>query len=108
MQTIAPVLLGLTTPITLGTGAIVSLATASVSGAVNLFWLLKWNQRVKDQRKLAAKQYSGDELEAIDAPLRKEFGKAHGLSLLFNLTNALSTLAYGIYLSKGIFRYIPK
>lgn len=108
MQTISPIILGLTSPIALSTGALVSLATASCSGAINLFWLLPWTQRVKEDRKKVAKELTGEELEAVDGPLRKEFGKSHGLSLLFNLTNVIGTLAYGIYLSKGIFKYIPK
>lgn len=108
MQAISPIILGLTAPIALTTGAITSLVAASISGAVNYFVLLPVTQGIKEERKKVAKEYSGDELELKDAPLRKSFGQSYGLSLLLNMTNVLGTLAYGIYLSKGIFKYIPK
>lgn len=108
MQTASPIILGLTAPFALTTGAITSLVTASVSGAINYFFLLPRTQKIKEERKKVAKEFSGDELEAKDAPLRKSFGQSHGLSLLFNMTNVLGTLAYGIYLSRGLLKYVPK
>lgn len=108
MQAISPVILGLTAPIALTTGAIASLVTASVSGALNYLVLLPVTRGIKEERKKIANELSGEELELKDAPLRKSFGQSHGLSLLLNMTNVLGTLAYGIYLSKGVFKYIPK
>lgn len=108
MQSISPLILGLTAPMHLQWAPLITLTTASISGCLNLFWLLPWTQRVKADRKRLSKELSGDELEAKDAPLRKEFGKSHGLSLLFNLTNVLGMLAYGCYLAKGLIKYVPK
>ncbi|CAI4053697.1 hypothetical protein N7582_005788 [Saccharomyces uvarum] len=108
MQAASPVILALTAPIALTTAPLTSLVVASVSGLTNLFWLLPWTHRVKELRKDAAKKYSGDELEAKDSVLRKEFGKSHGLSLLFNLSNVCGMLAYGVCLSGGLLRKIPK
>lgn len=108
MQSFSPLILGLTAPMPLQMGPLVSLAAASVSGCLNLFWLLPWTQRVKEQRRKVQQELSGEELEARDGPLRKEFGKSHGLSLLFNLTNVIGMLAYGCFLSKGLLKYVPK
>lgn len=108
MQAASPVILALTAPIALTAAPLTSLVVASVSGLTNLFWLLPWTHRVKELRKDVAKKYSGDELEAKDSVLRKEFGKSHGLSLLFNLLNVCGMLAYGVCLSRGLLRKIPK
>ncbi|EGA60119.1 YPR098C-like protein [Saccharomyces cerevisiae FostersO] len=104
MQAASPVILALTAPIALTTGPLSSLVVASVSGLTNLFWLLPWTHKVKEQRKNIAKKYTGSELEAKDAILRKEFGKSHGLSLLFNLSNVCGMLAYGVCLSGGLLK----
>ncbi|AET38318.1 Tmh18p Ecym_2605 [Eremothecium cymbalariae DBVPG len=101
-QTAYPLILAATGPVALTSGAMTSLATASVTGAVNSFWLLPWTQRIKKERKALAEKSSGDELEARDAPLRKEFGKAHGLSLLFNMIHVISMASYGVILSKSL------
>ncbi|CAI1778823.1 hypothetical protein SEUBUCD646_0P03660 [Saccharomyces eubayanus] len=108
MQAASPVILALTAPIALTAAPLTSLVVASVSGLTNLFWLLPWTHRVKELRKDVAKKYTGDELEAKDSVLRKEFGKSHGLSLLFNLSNVCGMLAYGVCLSRGLLRKIPK
>ncbi|KAM3161890.1 hypothetical protein ACU8KH_04006 [Lachancea thermotolerans] len=108
MHSISPLILGLTAPMPLQAGPLISLITASLSGCLNLFWLLPWTRRVKEERQKVAKELSGEELEAKDAPLRKEFGKSHGMSLLFNLTHVVGLAAYGFYLAKGLIRYVPK
>lgn len=63
---------------------------------------------MKEDRQKIAKELSGEELEAKDAPLRKEFGKSHGMSLLFNMTHFVGLAAYGYYLARGLLRYVPK
>lgn len=110
MQGVSPILLALTSPMTLAMAPAVALSAASVSGLINLFWLLPWNRKVKEQRLIVKEKYKDDpeQLEKVDAPLRKEFGKSHGISLLFNLTNMVSMLVYGVYLSKGLLPFIPK
>ncbi|AGO10216.1 AaceriAEL317Cp [[Ashbya] aceris (nom. inval.)] len=108
MQTVAPIVLGLTAPYPLATPTLATLLPATATGAVNLFWLLPWTRRVKRERREAAKHLSGDELEAVDAPLRKEFGRSHGLSLLFNMLHTASLLAYGVFLSKRLFKYVRR
>lgn len=84
------------------------LTAASACGLANLCWLLPWTRRVKEERKALSSRLHGDELESNDAPLRKEFGKSHGLSLLFNMGNAACMLAYGVYLCRGLLKYVPK
>lgn len=71
-------------------------------------WLLPYTRRIKEERKALADRVKGDELETLDGPLRKEFGKYHGLSLLFNLANCCGMLAYGVYMCRGLVRYVPK
>ncbi|SCV04444.1 LANO_0G10242g1_1 [Lachancea nothofagi CBS 11611] len=108
MQSVSPLILGLTAPMAMQMGPLVSLASASVSGCLNLFWLLPWTRRVKEQRQQLAQELQGEELEVQDAPLRKEFGKSHGMSLLFNMTHVAAMLAYGCFLVRGLTRYVPK
>ncbi|SCU82143.1 LADA_0C03268g1_1 [Lachancea dasiensis] len=108
MHAVSPLILGLTAPMPLQTGPLVSLVSASVSGCLNLFWLLPWTRRVKEERQALAQTLQGDELEAQDAPLRKEFGKSHGLSLLFNMTHVIGMFAYGCFLARGLIRFVPK
>ena len=109
MQGFSPMLLALTAPMPLTMAPAIALSAASVSGLINLFWLLPWNRKVKEQRWAIAEQYKNDpaKLEQYDAPLRKEFGKSHGISLLFNVSHVASILVYGVYLSKCL-HYIPK
>lgn len=108
MQSVSPIILALTAPFTLHGAPLAALATASISGLSNLCWLLPWTRRVKEERKGLAARLSGEELEAYDAPLRKEFGKSHGLSLLLNLANVCGMFAYGVYMCKGLIKYVPK
>ncbi|SCU97189.1 LAFA_0G10242g1_1 [Lachancea sp. 'fantastica'] len=108
LQAFSPLLLGLTAPMPLQAGSLVALASASLSGCLNLFWLLPWTRRVKEARHRLADTLQGEELEAQDQPLRKEFGKSHGLSLFFHTTNVVAMLAYGVLLTRGLIRYVPK
>lgn len=108
MQSFSPALLALTAPFALTTGSVAALAAASVGGLANLCWLLPVTRRIKEERKAVAERLKGDELEAADEPLRKQFGKYHGMSLLFNFANVCGMFAYGIYLCRGLVRYIPK
>lgn len=110
MQGFTPIALALTAPMPLTMAPAVALSAASASGLINLFWLLPWNRRVKEQRLALKEKYKDDpeELEKHDAVLRKEFGKSHGISLLFNVSHVISMLAYGIYLTKGLLHFIPK
>ena len=100
LQSIAPLFLAASTPVS-GSYIIYSiLSFASITGMTNLFWLLPWARSVKEQRKVVAEKFEGDELAKKDAPLLKEFGKAHVLSLLFNFLNIVSMATYGYFLSE--------
>lgn len=114
IQSLAPALLFLTLPsksILYTKAPLISLAVCAASGLANLVWLLPWTRKVKEQRKHLAQKYSAEDqkhlLEIEDAPLRKEFGKSHGLSLLFNLTHCVSLTVYGAYLVK-LLKFVPK
>lgn len=110
LQSVSPVVIGLTAPVALSTVGITTLAVSSVGGLTNLFWLMPWTRKIKEERLVVREKYKDDPelLEKHDAPLRKEFGKSHGLSLLFNVTHIAGLLAYGVVLSRSISRYIPK
>lgn len=105
-QSVAPVLIGLTAPYTLTTGALVTLGTAVVGGLTNLLWLLPATRKIKEARfKL---EDEGKEESPEHKELSKKFGKIHGLSLLFNLVNFTALTTYGFILTKNIIRYAPK
>lgn len=113
MQSVTPVALALTLPFPLATPAYYALGTSSIMGLVNLYGLLPWNKSIKIkrqdlQKKLDVGQLTKDQFDSLDTPLRKEFGKAHGLSLLLNMGHILAMLTYGCYLTSGFLHYIPK
>ncbi|QLQ78822.1 hypothetical protein HG537_0B01700 [Torulaspora globosa] len=108
MQSFSPAVLALTAPFVLTSGPMAALATASVGGLANLCWLLPLTRKIKEERRAVADRLKGDELEAADEPLRKQFGKYHGMSLLCNLTNVCGMLVYGVYLCRGLITHIPK
>ncbi|AMD18811.1 HBL091Wp [Eremothecium sinecaudum] len=108
METFTPILLAVTSPVALSAVSKASIATAAASGGLNLFWFFPWAHRVNQERRHAAASLKGEELEEVDAPLRKEFAKAHGLSMFANLTYVLGMTVYGVAFSYGLFRYIPK
>ncbi|CAB4252070.1 similar to Saccharomyces cerevisiae YPR098C Protein of unknown function, localized to the mitochondrial outer membrane [Maudiozyma barnettii] len=110
MQGFSPMLLALTAPMPLTMAPALALSAASASGLLNLFWLLPWNRKVKEQRLELKTKYKDDpeKLEELDKALRTEFGKSHGISLLFNVSHVISLIVYGVYLSKGLLHFIPK
>lgn len=113
MQSLSPVALALTLPIPLATPAYYALGSSSIMGLVNLYGLLPWNKSIKIKRQNLQKKFdrgqlTKDQFDTLDTPLKKEFGKAHGLSLLFNMGHILAMLAYGCYLTSGLLYYIPK
>ncbi|CCD22645.1 Tmh18p NDAI_0A04900 [Naumovozyma dairenensis CBS 421] len=112
LEAISPLILALTSPFSLTQGPIITLTMATLSGLTNLCWLLPWTRSIKEERKDIAENFKIDKdlkkFEKLDAPLKKEFGKSHGLSLLMNMTHTLSLLAYGVLFSRGIFKYVPK
>ena len=113
MQSVAPVALALTLPVPLSTPGYYVLGTSSIMGLINLYGLLPWNRLVKIkrhdlQKKFEMGQLTKDQFDSLDAPLKKEFGKAHGLSLLFNMGHILAMFTYGCYLTSGLLHYIPK
>ncbi|KAH3902920.1 uncharacterized protein SCODWIG_03206 [Saccharomycodes ludwigii] len=104
-QTLIPIALYLTYPLpisTAGNTIKALLSIASITGLANLAWISPWCQEIKEKRSKV------EEASAEDLALRKEFGKAHGLSLLFNLSHAVSLLAYGVLFTRKVFKYIPK
>lgn len=111
-QSITPVLIGLTAPYALTTGAYISLGVTSISGAINYFGLLPWTHRVKEKRfALEAKEGKDCREEPISpemASLNKEFGKSHGLSLLLNMASFIGLTSYGFILTAGLLRTIPR
>lgn len=108
MQSVTPLILLFSAPFQLAKIPVTALVAASISGTTNLFWLLPRNSKIKEERRALASRLEGEELEAFDKDLRRKFRKAHGLSLLFNFSNAASMLVYGVYLTKGFLRYVPK
>ncbi|CCE65746.1 hypothetical protein TPHA_0M01710 [Tetrapisispora phaffii CBS 4417] len=108
MQTVTPVILGLTSPVALSKGSITCLLTAVASGLVNFVYLQPKSHKIKEERHALAARLEGKELMAFDEDLKKSFGRTHGISLLFNFTNNASMLVYGVYLAKNLLRYIPK
>ncbi|GCE99196.1 hypothetical protein ZYGM_003501 [Zygosaccharomyces mellis] len=108
LQSFSPWVLALTAPFKLTTGPTSLLTSASICGLANLAWLLPWTRRVKEERKSLCSRFEGEDLERYDAPLRREFGKSHGLSLLFNMGNAVCMFVYGVYLCRGLLKYVPK
>lgn len=113
MQSISPIALALTLPAPLAAPAYYALGGATMSGIINLYGLLPWNRSIKVKRhilqdRLDKGQITKEQFEKFDSPLKKEFGKAHGLSLLVNMGYTVAMLTYGCFLTTGMLRYIPK
>lgn len=113
VQSVTPAALALTLPIPLVAPAYYALGNASIMGLLNLYGLLPWNKSIKMKRRalqdrLNKKQLTQEQFDSFDTPLKKEFGKAHGLSLMVNMGHILSMLVYGCYLTAGLLHYIPK
>ncbi|KAG5420959.1 hypothetical protein I9W82_000049 [Candida metapsilosis] len=88
-------------PFTLGT-----LAIASLSGLVNLFYLEPKCRGIKEERiKLTAigkeKKDNGEPTDEMQA-LTASFGRWHGLSMLINNLSVLSLTVYGLTVAKGL------
>lgn len=99
-------LIGLTAPYALTTGALVTLGTAVIGGLTNLLWLLPSTRKIKEARFKLEDEGKEDSVEHKE--LSKQFGKIHGLSLLFNFVNFAALTTYGVILTKNIIRYVPK
>lgn len=113
LQSVSPMALALTLPVPLAASAYYSLGVASIFGFVNLYGLLPWNKDIKEKRHILQKRLDQGEItkeqyDTFDEPLKKKFGKAHGLSLLVNMGHIMAMLSYGCYLTSGLLRYIPK
>lgn len=106
-EAVAPILIGLTAPYALTTGALVTLGAAVVGGAANAFWLLPVTKSLKEQRWALEHEGKGPETEEHKA-VTKQFGKFHGVSLLFNAVNFVALTTYGFILTKNIIKYVPK
>ncbi|KAG7660680.1 uncharacterized protein J8A68_005797 [[Candida] subhashii] len=106
-QTLAPIILGLTSPIKTcrkGLGAV--LAVSSVAGALNYFVLLPICKGIKEERNQLVEQNKdkddkGEPTQEFTA-LSKKFGKYHGISSLLNLISIVSLGLYGAALAKGL------
>lgn len=107
-QVVAPILLGLTSPVTCNV-ALSLLGVSSVAGAVNSLWCLPKCREIKEQRnKLVADKKHEQIVDGETKPteeftrLNKQFGKFHGFSSLFNLASLLTLAAYGVIVSTRI------
>lgn len=101
-QAITPALLGLTSPFALTSMGLGALGLGTVAGLTNAFWLLPKTKALKEQR---MQFEEGDEEYKA---LSKEFGKWHGISLLFNLTWVLSMGTFGVGFARNVAKLIPK
>lgn len=104
-QVAAPLLLGLTSPVTCNV-ALSLLGVSSLAGAANLFWCLPKCKNIKEERnKLVADKKHEQIVDGVPKPtdeytaLSKQFGKYHGFSSLFNLVSLVTLGAYGVILS---------
>ncbi|EGW32473.1 uncharacterized protein SPAPADRAFT_138963 [Spathaspora passalidarum NRRL Y-27907] len=106
VQTFAPIVLGLTTPLKFCpfTGGL--LAVSAVGGLINLVGLLPVCRGLKEKKNklIADKQDKGPDGQptAEFTALSKKFGAYHGLSMLVNVISILSLGVYGTALAKGL------
>lgn len=104
-QTLSPILLSLTTPLKLCPFTKGLLAIASITGAINYFYLLPKCQGLKDERTKLVKdnlhEKDGKETEEY-IKLSKQFGKFHGISLLVNTLSISVVGVYGMVLSRRL------
>lgn len=105
-QTVAPILIGLTAPYSLTTGALITLGVAVIGGATNFFYLLPVCKDLKDQR--FELEESGLTESDQHKEITKKFGLYHTASLAFNAINFVALTTYGFILTKNLVRYIPK
>ncbi|TQS33547.1 hypothetical protein Golomagni_06103, partial [Golovinomyces magnicellulatus] len=123
IQTVAPVILGLTFPgnalfgISSGIhglledsnrwGSLLPVAASFVSGLLNLLVLLPASREVMKQRQGQAKRdgkqwHEPGEQSAEMKRLSKKFGMLHGISSLLNLGTFIAAVAYGFTLGSRI------
>lgn len=107
-QTLSPIVLALTSPITLTRVAIGLLSVSAVSGAANYFWLLPLCKKLKEDRVQLIAENRHEIVEdgvthatAEFERATKQFGKYHGISTLVNMVSIATIGAYGVVLSKG-------
>ncbi|CCH45356.1 putative membrane protein [Wickerhamomyces ciferrii] len=105
-QSVSPIIIGLTAPYALTTGALITLGTAIIGGLTNYAYLLPETRKIKEARFKLEDEGKSDSAEFKE--LSKQFGKIHGFSLLFNLVNFTALTTYGFILVKNIVRYAPK
>lgn len=106
-QTLAPIALALTTPVTTcKQGIVAGLAVSSIAGALNFFILLPICKRIKEQRNelIADKKDKNDQGEITEEfnALNKKFGMYHAISSLLNLISVVSLGLYGCSLTKSM------
>lgn len=107
-QATFPVLLGLTSPISVKcVGPI--LAVSAIAGALNYLWILPVCKQIKEGRnKLVAEKKHEKIVDGETVPsdelarLNKEFGMYHGISSLLNLVSLVTLGAYGFMVSKRL------
>ncbi|KAG7191514.1 uncharacterized protein KQ657_003109 [Scheffersomyces spartinae] len=88
-QTVAPIIIGLTSAIKLCPFTKGALAVLSFCGALNCFWLLPVCRSIKEER--VALEKEGKDTSEVT----KRFGKFHGISTLVNMLSIISLGAYG-------------
>lgn len=92
-----------------------SLGTAAVGSLANILWLGPKTRRVMASRKaqegVEGKSCKDPTVSNDMKVLNKEFGKIHGLSVLFNMGSFLGLMLYGVVLTDGfkvLARAVPK
>ncbi|CCE87152.1 Piso0_005693 [Millerozyma farinosa CBS 7064] len=110
-QTLAPLVLGLTTPLKLCPFSIGVLAVSGLAGALNYFVLLPSCQQIKVEReKLVADKKHEKNENGVSVPtkeyteLNKKFGFYHGISTLLNFGSIVTLGIYGLLLSKRMIK----
>lgn len=99
MQTVAPLVIGLTAPYTIGSLGLGVLAASALGGAVNMAYLHPKCAEIKVQRwAVIDGEFGGDEAAAKAsgklAQLDSRFGKLHMVSMVANLASILAIGGY--------------
>lgn len=104
-QTIAPIILALTTPGKLCPFTGTLFALSALGGAINYFYLMPVCRKIKEERLALI----NNQLDIVDGEetaeykrLTKQFGMHHGLSLLANLVSVATLGVYGLVLAKRL------
>lgn len=107
-QAAMPVLIGITSPLSLGfTTSLLGMSAAA--GALNSFWVLPAAHDIRDQRKKlvaekAHEQVVDGQVQASEEmkKLNKQFGTYHGISSALNLVSVVTLGIYGFALGGRI------